>query len=130
MAYDIQEKKNVALKIMVSGSTAENKYIMRQEIVQTVRNISNLLTYSDTFLVRGSDFDHRVREKVYLADFGHAIKAGTSVCKKWQWPIIYCSPERFHNVDPSCASDMWSYMCLFTELYTGATPFDVNGWFR
>lgn len=64
-----------------------------------------------------------VRETVYLSDFGLAIKAGTSVSFKEQSPGVYCAPERFHNIDPSFVSDMWSYMCLFAELYLGFTPF-------
>jgi serine/threonine protein kinase len=68
-----------------------------------------------------------LRETVYLGDFGMAIKAGTEVKQKVLWPIVYCAPERFHNVNPSFASDMWSYMCLFTELYLGSTPWHSDG---
>lgn len=64
-----------------------------------------------------------VKENVYLGDFGLAMTAGTSVSCKAQSPNIYCAPERFHKVDPSFASDMWSYMCLFVELYLGLVPF-------
>ncbi|KAH7187712.1 protein kinase [Fusarium oxysporum] len=64
-----------------------------------------------------------VQENVTLADFGLAIKSGTSVECKIQSPIIYCAPERIHNVDPSFASDMWSYMCIFAELYLGFPMF-------
>ncbi|EWY79671.1 CMGC protein kinase [Fusarium oxysporum NRRL 32931] len=60
-----------------------------------------------------------IQETIALADFGLAIKSGTSVECKIQSPIIYCAPERIHNVDPSFASDMWSYMCIFAELYLG-----------
>ncbi|OAQ60296.1 kinase domain-containing protein [Pochonia chlamydosporia 170] len=38
-------------------------------------------------------------------------------------PAVYCAPERFHGIGPSFASDMWSYMCLFAELYLGVVPF-------
>ena len=62
-------------------------------------------------------------ETACLCDFGMAIKAGTSVKTKWQSPAFYCAPERFHNADPSLASDMWSYMCIFAELYLGFCPF-------
>lgn len=64
-----------------------------------------------------------IKENVYLADFGLSITAGTSVNCKAHEPCEYCAPERFHNIDPSLASDMWSYMCLFTELYLGFVPF-------
>jgi serine/threonine protein kinase len=65
-------------------------------------------------------------ETVYLGDFGMAIKAGTEVEDKVLRPVPYCAPERFHNVNPSFASDMWSYMCLFSELYIGSTPWYVD----
>ena len=64
-----------------------------------------------------------IKEKVYLGDFGLAIKAGTSVSCKVQSPAVYRAPEQFHNTDPSFASDMWSFMCLFAELYLGFNPF-------
>ncbi|KAF4333663.1 CMGC kinase [Fusarium beomiforme] len=64
-----------------------------------------------------------VRETITLADFGLAIKSGTSVEGKIQSPVIYCAPERIHNVDPGFASDMWSYMCIFAELYLGFPMF-------
>jgi len=66
-------------------------------------------------------------ETVYLGDFGLTIKTGTSVSQKVQSPAVYCAPERFHNADPSFASDIWSYMCLFAELYLGFTPFYGTG---
>ncbi|KAF1954238.1 kinase-like protein [Byssothecium circinans] len=62
---------------------------------------------------------------VYIADFGIAIRAGTSVNYKPQ--STFCAPERLHNTDPSAASDMWSYMCIFAELYLGHLPCFVNG---
>lgn len=64
-----------------------------------------------------------IKENVYLGDFGLAMTAGTSVSSKVQSPNVYCAPERFHNIGPSFASDMWSYMCLFAELYFGLVPF-------
>lgn len=64
---------------------------------------------------------------VYLADFGISIRAGTSVNYKLQSPSGWCAPERFHNTDPGAASDMWSYMCIFTELYLGHLPWFVSG---
>ena len=66
-------------------------------------------------------------DTVYLTDFGLAIKAGTSVEYKAQCPVDYCAPERFHNADPSYASDIWSYMCIFARLYIGCNPFGYFG---
>ncbi|KAI1025268.1 hypothetical protein LB504_010046 [Fusarium proliferatum] len=56
---------------------------------------------------------------ITLADFGLAVKSGTSLEDKALLPAIYCAPERIHNVYLSFASDMWSYMCIFAELYLG-----------
>lgn len=64
-------------------------------------------------------------DRVYLGDFGMAIAAGTPVDFKVQTPAIFCAPERYHNMDPSFASDMWSYMCIFAALYLGFRPFSI-----
>ncbi|PVH68361.1 kinase-like protein [Cadophora sp. DSE1049] len=66
-------------------------------------------------------------KSVYLGDFGLAMNAGTSVNYKPQSPSAWCAPERLHNTDPSAASDMWSYMCVFTELYLGTLPWSSYG---
>ncbi|KAH7168153.1 kinase-like domain-containing protein, partial [Fusarium flagelliforme] len=58
-----------------------------------------------------------ITDDVYLGDFGMAIRAGTPVVQKVQSPAKYCAPERVHGMNPSFVSDMWSYMCLFAELY-------------
>ena len=65
-----------------------------------------------------------ITDAVYLGDFGMATEAGTEVKDKVPSPvdISYYAPERFHNVNPSFASDMWSYMCLFSDLYLGFVP--------
>ncbi|KAN0077553.1 Protein kinase-like domain containing protein [Elaphomyces granulatus] len=67
-----------------------------------------------------------LRDTVYLGGFGMAAKAGTDVKHKVLSPmdIPFHAPERFHNINinPSFASDMWSYMCLFALLYLGFNP--------
>jgi serine/threonine protein kinase len=45
-----------------------------------------------------------LRETVYLGDFGMAIKADTEVELKVLYPLVYCAPERFHNMNPSFAA--------------------------
>ncbi|RKK76562.1 hypothetical protein BFJ71_g16905 [Fusarium oxysporum] len=60
-----------------------------------------------------------VTDDILIGDFGLAIRSGTSVGQKVQSPAIYCAPERVHGTDPSFASDIWSYMCVFAELYGG-----------
>lgn len=61
--------------------------------------------------------------KVFLSDFGITTKAGTSVANKIMGVQRFVSPERFHDHDPSPASDMWSFMVVFIFLYTGRYPF-------
>ncbi|KAK0111552.1 hypothetical protein ONS95_001903 [Cadophora gregata] len=68
-----------------------------------------------------------VGSKIYLGDFGLTIKDGTTVRIKEQSPYHFCAPERLHGADPSLASDMWSYMCLFAVLYLGNGVFYGNG---
>jgi serine/threonine protein kinase len=67
-----------------------------------------------------------LKKTVYLGGFGMSIIAGTEVEEKVLWPIDYRAPEQFRNVNPSFASDMWSYMCLFTQLYLATTPWHHN----
>lgn len=62
-------------------------------------------------------------EDFYLGDFALAMKPGSPVTKPGRPPIEVCSPERLHNYSPSFACDIWSYMCIFTELYLGYAPF-------
>ena len=68
-----------------------------------------------------------LRETICLGDFGISIPAGTSVINKVHQPVRYCAPELFHDKDPSFASDMWSYMCLFAELYLDVRLFYPTG---
>jgi serine/threonine protein kinase len=66
--------------------------------------------------------ENLLRDKIYLGDF-IAIRPGTPVNYIPQEPPNCCGPERYHNVAPSFASDMWSYMCIFAALYIGFLPF-------
>jgi serine/threonine protein kinase len=66
-----------------------------------------------------------IGDTIVLGDFGLAHKAGTPA-QKMQSPATYCAPERVHNTNPSYGSDIWSYMCIFFQLYTGAYLF--QGW--
>lgn len=58
-----------------------------------------------------------VQDTITLGDFGLAIRSGTEVVFKLQVPVGYCAPERMHQINPTRASGMWSYMCIFAELY-------------
>ncbi|CVK87721.1 uncharacterized protein FMAN_05394 [Fusarium mangiferae] len=66
-----------------------------------------------------------IGDSIVLEDFGLAHRAGAST-QKMQSPATYCAPERVHNISPSYGSDIWSYMCIFFELYTGSYLF--QGW--
>ncbi|WEW59247.1 hypothetical protein PRK78_004716 [Emydomyces testavorans] len=61
MAHDLQNRTDVALKILAEG-LGENEYHMQKEIVKAVRDISHLITYLDTFILSGrpDGNDHRV----------------------------------------------------------------------
>lgn len=63
--------------------------------------------------------DNIVGDAVCLGDFGLTIKAGTQVTSTVQTPIAFCAPKRFHGEVPTFASDMWSFFCIFAELYIG-----------
>lgn len=66
-------------------------------------------------------------EYFYLGDFGQAMKLGVPMAtQQGRPPLRWCSPDRLHNEPPSFACDMWSYMCLFAELYLDFEPF--HGW--
>ncbi|KAF4945035.1 hypothetical protein FGADI_12294 [Fusarium gaditjirri] len=58
-----------------------------------------------------------VQDTITLGDFGISIRSGTEVDFKLQIPAGYCAPELMHGINPTFASDMWSYMCIFAELY-------------
>ncbi|SCV58235.1 uncharacterized protein FFB14_15518 [Fusarium fujikuroi] len=66
-----------------------------------------------------------IGDSIVLGDFGLAHKDCVST-QKMQSPATHCAPERVHNISPSYGSDVWSYMCIFFELYTGTYLF--HGW--
>jgi serine/threonine protein kinase len=71
-------------------------------------------------LVEAIQFPHEMlRHPVCLCDFGLAIRSGTVVANTAQDPPLFCAPERLHGINPSFASDMWSFTCIFAMLYLG-----------
>ena len=62
MAYDLQDKRDVALKVMCLGDWAETELQMQDKIIQDVLDTSHLVTYLATFLVprAGGEGHHRV----------------------------------------------------------------------
>ncbi|PGH13958.1 serine/threonine protein kinase [Helicocarpus griseus UAMH5409] len=57
MAHDLQERKDVALKVMISGQE-DGEICIQDLILQTVPDTSHLVTYLTTFLLPGTN--HRV----------------------------------------------------------------------
>jgi hypothetical protein len=53
MAHDLLDKKDVALKVMVSRDGAEREYAMQNEIMRTVKDTSGLVVYQSTFKIYG-----------------------------------------------------------------------------
>ncbi|KAM5433914.1 hypothetical protein MferCBS31731_006921 [Microsporum ferrugineum] len=60
MAHDLQDKKDVALKIMSSGEWGDIETRIQDEILQRVQDTSHLVTYLATFLLPGNNCYHRV----------------------------------------------------------------------
>ncbi|CAP94055.1 hypothetical protein E8E15_002763 [Penicillium rubens] len=60
IAHDLQDKKDVALKVMALGEWSDNETRMQDEIIQNVKDTSHLVTYLGTFLVPGNQCHHRV----------------------------------------------------------------------
>ncbi|KAI1041806.1 hypothetical protein LB505_008461 [Fusarium chuoi] len=221
MAHDMDQGKDVALKIMTANFEGEREFLRQNEIINCVSDTSRLLIYQDAFLLHGAGRNpHRVlvfpvkgpnlrdyaretstimrrsaakqllqalkalhdggmvhrdlnsanvmfglssfetgadistkyqilgrpqkmelptnqemwkdgqlvapmapkdsfvvQDTITLGDFGLTIRSGTEVDFKLQVPAGYCAPERMHGLNPTFASDMWSYMCIFAELY-------------
>lgn len=67
----------------------------------------------------------KLRREVCLADFGILLSADKpTVQYKLQGTPEFLAPERFHDHDPSPASDMWSFMVVFVYLYLGSLAFE------
>lgn len=63
----------------------------------------------------------------FLGDFGITIRASSAVKDNSRPPLSFCAPELlFEGHEPSFASDMWSYTCVFASLIIGFCPF--LGW--
>ncbi|KAJ5921318.1 hypothetical protein N7466_009644 [Penicillium verhagenii] len=61
MAFDLQEKRDVALKVMALGEWGDNETRIQDEIIKTVQDTSRLVIYTATFfLPRDITSYHRV----------------------------------------------------------------------
>ncbi|EEP79444.1 predicted protein [Uncinocarpus reesii 1704] len=149
MAFDLKKQTDVALKILTEGQ-GSNEYHMQNEILQNVKDTSRLTLYLDTFVLPG---DHRVlvfplrspmlsvitlkaksmatrmsAARQLLQELESLHKAGIvhrdlnpGNC---MWNIK--SLAHLERDDPSPACDIWSYMCIFSTLWCGITPFHTR----
>lgn len=60
MAYDLRDKKDVALKVMASGDSGEHEYQMQDGILRSVQDTSHLVLRLDTFVLPNPKNSHRV----------------------------------------------------------------------
>ena len=60
MAHDLQQGKNVALKINTAGGKGPQEYYMKTEIARLVQDTSNLLLCHSRFCLPGPCGDHTV----------------------------------------------------------------------
>lgn len=61
MAFDLQDKRDVALKVMALGKWGDNETRIQDEIIKTVQDTSRLVIYTATFfLPRDDQSYHRV----------------------------------------------------------------------
>lgn len=67
-----------------------------------------------------------VTDNVLLGDFGLTFRAGARTISQAKAPAAFCAPEQVHCSIPTFASDVWSYMCLFAELYLGHKLFGFS----
>ncbi|KAJ5384136.1 hypothetical protein N7517_002047 [Penicillium concentricum] len=82
MAHDLQEKREVALKVMGLGDWGENEYRMQGEIRQNVQDTSHLVLPLGTFFL--PENKHRV---LVLPLMGPCIDPIAS--KKYRW-LVAC----------------------------------------
>lgn len=68
-----------------------------------------------------------VGKTAFLGDFGLMKRADSPVTDDYLPPLTCCPPELLHKgFEPTYASDMWGFMCIFHTLMTNYTPF--SGW--
>lgn len=60
MAHDLQDRRQVALKVISLGAWGDSEILMQDKIIQDVQDSSHLVTYLATFLISGNECQHRV----------------------------------------------------------------------
>ncbi|KAH7222609.1 kinase-like domain-containing protein [Fusarium redolens] len=177
MAYDMLEKKDVALKIMTPEESNEHEYNIQKEIIRIIQDTSHLVLCPNLR-------DHRrqkpvrtqmsaakqllqaishLHDNLSSANVMYSLRPidNSSVTAKYQYigrpkkmrldpdlwntgelvmPMLAhesligddvslgdfglaLKSERVRDQDPTFATDMWSYICIFAELYMGYALF-------
>ncbi|KAJ5153620.1 uncharacterized protein N7500_009059 [Penicillium coprophilum] len=84
MAFDQQDKREVALKVMALGKWSDNEIRIQNEIIKTVQDTSRLVIYAATFFLPR---DEKVNHRVLVVP----VK-GPSICtitlKRLPWPLV------------------------------------------
>lgn len=65
IAYDLLEKRNVALKVIAAGQLGEDEYNAQKDILQSVQDASHLITFLDTFHLHRDNPDEFDRVLVF-----------------------------------------------------------------
>ena len=121
MAYDLQDKTDVALKVMSLGTWAENETRIHEEIKQHVSDRSHLVASLDTFLLPRDNDDHRHRVLV-LPLMGPCLS--WDIMKKMS--IVYgCSYVRCSAIAHGRGELACCWDC--TSRYVKLIPFPVSG---
>jgi serine/threonine protein kinase len=101
--------------------------IIGRPLKQSIPYIEDLWKQGE--IVKPLVFPENLRtESFFLGDFGLSMRHGTAMKHQGRPSMIFCSPDRLHNQEPSFSCDIWSYMCIFIELYFGLVPF--SSWLK
>lgn len=70
--------------------------------------------------------DALLDKSIFLGDFGLTIRTDSPPTDGFEPPLPFYAPELFFKGHvPSFASDIWGYMCVFTCLFIGSSPFGI-----
>ncbi|KAK2740922.1 hypothetical protein FQN57_005926 [Myotisia sp. PD_48] len=135
---DDDDSDDVALKIMTSGVEGTDHEIrIQDEIRRTIKDTSHLVLYIDTFLVRNPGVNTSSSAKQLLKSIESLHNSGfireavplplnqsaemVVAADLRECPIVGVS-------EPSFASDMWSYMCVFAALLFDCSLISYSEW--
>ena len=75
-AYDMKNKRNLALKIIVPGNVGENELRVQNKIISTVPDTSNLLIYENSFYLQ----DYNGKKITWSWYFPCGVQVSALVC--------------------------------------------------